>query len=444
MAPPPGIVEVRCTSCSETPKVVPGLNEFACPDCGTPQALPPELMSRRPRRALPLPGRCAPLSAAISVVAPPAAVPITPSRPAQPSEVWPWLSSQLTHVGQVQKPIHSEQTLGHHRRHSFREEPFTSSRVDTGTEIPVVGRVQNEPANHLSHRQESHTEPLNETISRPSKKKSRFVAGSDSYPSRKLHEEHPNQARVILEVLRRTILPRSGYREAITALQQWTLAYILEKKEFDLVDFLMCEIEDAIADGLRSNWRLPYAHYLSYLFCRSGSEMGPLYNKLRSSRDIFPLYRAAKSNDERRGHRSTTAAHETWTHEQRQQAEVEDTELRAGEVHAGLEGFLDVDLTSDSSHEDFISIPSVRMAHDHEAEGSGSQFDTPTEQIPQPATPTPAAQGAAQGAAQPAPSPDIAALASSVRELTQAVLALSEGQQRLLEGQQSHFQRVHS
>uniref|UniRef100_K3YDS4 Uncharacterized protein n=1 Tax=Setaria italica TaxID=4555 RepID=K3YDS4_SETIT len=174
MAPPPGIVEVRCAGCGETLEVEPGLTEFACPDCGTHQALPPELLPRRPRRALPLPGRCAPLptapsrvtcwgcgavlsaphgqgrfacplcgselaasqTAAVSVVAPPAAVPITPSRLAQPSE----------------------------------------------------------PASPSSHREESHTEPLDEIISRPSKKKSRFVAGPNYYAARKLHEEHPNQA----------------------------------------------------------------------------------------------------------------------------------------------------------------------------------------------------------------------------------------------------------
>lgn len=124
MAPPPGIVEVRCAGCEETLEVEHGLMEFACPDCGTAQALPPELMPRRPRRALPLPGR-APFSAtpsrvscggcgavlsvphghgsfscplcgielaasqaaAVSVIAPPAAIPITPNRPAQTSEV---------------------------------------------------------------------------------------------------------------------------------------------------------------------------------------------------------------------------------------------------------------------------------------------------------------------------------------------------------------------
>ena len=71
MAPPPlataaaaeypaEILEVRCVGCRETLEVERGLTEFVCPDCGTPQSLPPELMPQRPRRALPLPGRAAP------------------------------------------------------------------------------------------------------------------------------------------------------------------------------------------------------------------------------------------------------------------------------------------------------------------------------------------------------------------------------------------------
>ncbi|PVH63668.1 hypothetical protein PAHAL_2G081600 [Panicum hallii] len=66
MAPPPpaaageaeDFLEVRCAGCGETLEVERGLAEFACPDCATPQALPPELMPPPPprrRRALPLP-----------------------------------------------------------------------------------------------------------------------------------------------------------------------------------------------------------------------------------------------------------------------------------------------------------------------------------------------------------------------------------------------------
>uniref|UniRef100_A0ACD5V2N1 Uncharacterized protein n=1 Tax=Avena sativa TaxID=4498 RepID=A0ACD5V2N1_AVESA len=60
MAPPPAPpegLEVRCGGCGETLEVDPGLTEFICPDCATPQSLPPELMPPPPprRKALPLP-----------------------------------------------------------------------------------------------------------------------------------------------------------------------------------------------------------------------------------------------------------------------------------------------------------------------------------------------------------------------------------------------------
>ncbi|CAM0902691.1 unnamed protein product [Alopecurus aequalis] len=52
---PEEILEVRCVGCRETLEVEPGLTEFVCPDCGTPQSLPPELMPPPRRRALPMP-----------------------------------------------------------------------------------------------------------------------------------------------------------------------------------------------------------------------------------------------------------------------------------------------------------------------------------------------------------------------------------------------------
>ena len=76
---------------------------------------------------------------------------------------------------------------------------LSSSTADTGTEIRILGSLQNEPANPSSYREEPHTEPLNETISRPSKKKYMFAASPYSYPARQVHEELPNQAVYALE-----------------------------------------------------------------------------------------------------------------------------------------------------------------------------------------------------------------------------------------------------
>jgi hypothetical protein len=66
--------------------------------------------------------------------------------------------------------------------------------------------------------------------------------------------------------MRRTLLPRMGYREAATHIQLWLLGALVSHSEFDVVDFLICEIEDTVLDGLRARRQLPYAHYLCHIF----------------------------------------------------------------------------------------------------------------------------------------------------------------------------------
>jgi hypothetical protein len=48
--------------------------------------------------------------------------------------------------------------------------------------------------------------------------------------------------------MRRTLLPRMGYREATTHIQLWLLGALISHSEFDVVDFLICEIEDTVLD----------------------------------------------------------------------------------------------------------------------------------------------------------------------------------------------------
>jgi hypothetical protein len=50
--------------------------------------------------------------------------------------------------------------------------------------------------------------------------------------------------------LRRSLLYRQGNNECIIALQQLLLIHILMGRDFDIVDLLICEIEDAIMDGM--------------------------------------------------------------------------------------------------------------------------------------------------------------------------------------------------
>jgi hypothetical protein len=59
-------------------------------------------------------------------------------------------------------------------------------------------------------------------------------------------------AKFLYELMRRTLLPRMGYREATTHIQLWLLGALISHSEFDVVDFLICVIEDTVLDGLRA------------------------------------------------------------------------------------------------------------------------------------------------------------------------------------------------
>ena len=56
-------------------------------------------------------------------------------------------------------------------------------------------------------------------------------------------------AHTIHLALRKSLLLRIGYNEGITALQQWLLLHIMTGRDFDLVDFFICELEDMIMEG---------------------------------------------------------------------------------------------------------------------------------------------------------------------------------------------------
>jgi hypothetical protein len=72
----------------------------------------------------------------------------------------------------------------------------------------------------------------------------------------------------LYQLMRRTLLPRMGYREATTHIQLWLLGAMISHSEFDVVDFLICEIEHTVLDGLRAQRQLSYAHYLCYIFAQ--------------------------------------------------------------------------------------------------------------------------------------------------------------------------------
>jgi hypothetical protein len=58
------------------------------------------------------------------------------------------------------------------------------------------------------------------------------------------------------------------------------------------VDFLICEIEDTVLDGLRARRQLPYAHYLCHIFAQL-IRPSQFQGTLEASRLIFGSYRPA-------------------------------------------------------------------------------------------------------------------------------------------------------
>jgi hypothetical protein len=72
-----------------------------------------------------------------------------------------------------------------------------------------------------------------------------FLDGSRGSPA-----DFTPAAKFLYELMRRTPQPRMGYREATTHIQLWLLGASVCHSMFDVVDFLICEIEDTMLDGL--------------------------------------------------------------------------------------------------------------------------------------------------------------------------------------------------
>ncbi|XP_062184098.1 uncharacterized protein LOC133888029 isoform X2 [Phragmites australis] len=232
MALPPlrEFVEVRCAGCGETLEVEPGLTEFACPDCGTQQALPPELMPPpRPRRALPIPGRGPPAAATVPVLVPaPARMPcgacaallsvpaglvrfacplcgvelvvdggrlqvyLASPAPAIVSVVAP-PPAGITLTSPHRRPEGQVERYNHPIRSVHREETYSSSRTDTRETIYTM-LAQKGPGIHSVHREEPRIESLNKTMAKSSVRKTKLPACPESTGVEKVRPEPPIHA----------------------------------------------------------------------------------------------------------------------------------------------------------------------------------------------------------------------------------------------------------
>jgi hypothetical protein len=142
-----------------------------------------------------------------------------------------------------------------------------------------------------------------------------------------------------------------GYREATTHIQLWLLGALVSHSEFDVVDFLICEIEDTVLDGLRARRQLSYAHYLCHIFAQL-IRPPRFHGTLEASRLVFGSYRPAPKDP-------VPAPAPVFD------SQAEDTTLHQFEAQ---------DATVDDDDDDFGIPPLPPMpprSHDHEA-GSSS------------------------------------------------------------------------
>jgi len=117
------------------------------------------------------------------------------------------------------------------------------------------------------------------------------------------------EAYTVHMALRRTLLPRSGYPEGFTVLQQLLLLHILTHEPFDIVDFILAEIEDVITDEMGVVRQFPYAHWISFIcsmIVLAESPISNVYHQDEAPR--FPVYRPTAPQDRRRGRQAERAA----------------------------------------------------------------------------------------------------------------------------------------
>jgi hypothetical protein len=58
---------------------------------------------------------------------------------------------------------------------------------------------------------------------------------------------------VLDAIVRRTLLPRLGYREGLTRMQLWVVHHLVSQTLFDIWDLMLYEMEDMLAEGFKGH-----------------------------------------------------------------------------------------------------------------------------------------------------------------------------------------------
>ena len=60
--------------------------------------------------------------------------------------------------------------------------------------------------------------------------------------------------------MRRTLLPRGGYRKGLTRIQLWLVHHMISQTPFDIWDLILSEMEGTLEEGFKGHRQLSYAH----------------------------------------------------------------------------------------------------------------------------------------------------------------------------------------
>ena len=102
-------------------------------------------------------------------------------------------------------------------------------------------------------------------------------------------------AQVLEAIMRRTLLPRMGYREGLTRIQLWLLNALMQQTVFDIWDLLLSEMEDTIAEGFKGHRQLPYAHWITFIILKAVTVRSPeMVAEYRGATTEFPAYNMAQ------------------------------------------------------------------------------------------------------------------------------------------------------
>jgi hypothetical protein len=97
-------------------------------------------------------------------------------------------------------------------------------------------------------------------------------------------------ARVLDAIMRRTLLPRLGYREGLTCMQLWVVHHLISQTPFDIWDLMLCEMEDTLAEGFKGHRQLPYAHWIYFLIRCVCDLLAKIRAEISDTTTAFPEY----------------------------------------------------------------------------------------------------------------------------------------------------------